>query len=294
MYTLEGITQEDIITIYQNTVDYSLKKYEEFPDILKEMYQIKYEHALSVKNELGIIEKQSKDELKAYLQETKNKVNNIQKNNQPIIDMLADEILNILKQEKPENLTNTEICEYIFDYVTNIMSYDTDWYNYCHLVPPIDGYDFNFHNGVPLSSSYKGLLITRQGICEDIANLMMLLGRVFNINIKALICKHGKNIHAINYIELENGEISLIDASSVILKGKTKQEAFLVSEQLLNKDDEYDFSDLDKDLSDKIISSTILQKNTPSYDIKSIIEKTNKLLPSINYTKLNNEKKELY
>lgn len=274
MYTLEGLNDEYVKLIHENIILYSLKQYQALPEEIKTFYNSKYQNALTIKQEFNIEYEPELEDLKSFLQEQKEKVEIIKAQNQPIIDFLSSQILSILIKEMPNNLTEIEKCEYIFDFVTKTLEYSEDWYKYCKDIPPINGYEFTFYKGIPLSDNYKGLLITRQGICDDIANLIIYLGKELGVNINKAICEHNENLHAINYMEI-NGVRSYLDATSVIRKVKTKDEAFLVSEAVLNQYQDYK-------LKDHSISTTI-DRTPVSYDIDKIIIETNKLMPQVNY-----------
>lgn len=282
MYTLEGLNEEYIKQIYMSTVLYSIKQYQLLPEELKIIYNKKYQNALIAKEELQIEDNQSLEELRFFLQQQKEKIETIKAQNQPIIDLLAAQTIDILINEMPNNSTQLQKCEYIFDYITNTMEYSNDWYRYCKDVPPTSGYEFSFYHGIPLSNTYEGLLVTRQGICDDIANLITYLGKRIGVNIEKITCDHNENLHAINYIEI-NGIRSYFDATSVILKNKTKEESFLVSEEFLNKDGDYKFKEN--------IPSTTIEKELITYDINEVINKTNKLIPQTNYINYNKYEK---
>lgn len=287
MYSLEAINHEDILKIYQHVVTYSIHRYQELPDSFKEFYKSKYENALNLKVLFCNNEEINKEDCINYLNNAKEVIKKIETANQPVIEMLSEETLNILKSEKPESLDQIKTCEYLFDYITNTMSYSDDWFNYCSSIPPIDGYNFDFYHGIPISTTYNGLLTTRQGSSLDIANLFTYLGREFNLKIETVFCKYNNLSHAINYIEFENGNISLMDPTNIIRKKIDKDSAFLVSENTLTKDGTYTFHDGKKyTLYDK--TSVDINKNKEkTYDISEVVYKTNSLIPTTNYIQLN-------
>ena len=59
MYTLEGLDKEYVKKIYQNTVLYSIFKYNELDESLKPRYKKRYNNALESKDKLGIIEEKN-------------------------------------------------------------------------------------------------------------------------------------------------------------------------------------------------------------------------------------------
>lgn len=270
MYTLEGFDKEYVKKIYQNTVLYSIFKYNELDESLKPMYNKKYRNALELKDELGIIEKPTKEEVKAFLDNQKEIVEKVQDQNQESINDIAKASVQVLKNEMPEDLNTFEKYQYIFDFVTGIMKFDQDWCDYCGNVPPIDGYDFMFDNGVPVSKTYGGLLVTRIGNSDDITNLMIFLGREIGVEIDKTYCKYNSKRRAINYIT-SNEFVSYMDPVAVIKQEKEKKEVFLVSEQMLD----YKFKNTDV--------SVIQIAPEPRYNMEEIITKINKLLPQVNY-----------
>ncbi len=274
MYSLIGLEEEYVKKIYQNTVLYSIHRYQSLPEMFQEFYQIKYQNAQEMKEELEIVEDIEIEEAKEFLIKNKKLIEDMKNQNQPVIDEIADQILAVLKQNLPKEATEIETCQYIFDYVINTMEYATDWLKYCNSIPPIDGYDVMLYKGVPLSTSYKGLLVTRQGVCEDIVNLIIDIGKELGVSIYRENCEHNQNLHAINYI-IVNGQKSYLDATSVILKTKTKEEAFLVSQEELNKNQDYTFR-TDQE------SFTLPHPNI-TYDINQIIKNTDLIMPKIEY-----------
>ena len=202
------------------------------------------------------------------------KVAQIQNQNQPIIDVLSRQVLQILKNEMKDDLSEIEKCEFLFDYITSTMKYSEDWLKYNCNVPTTSGYEFDFYNGVPLSKNYEGLLVTRQGTCEDISNLMIYLGRQLGIEIEKESCYHHDNLHAINYIVVGDKR-SYFDVTSKIRGIKSKEECFLVSKEKLNENDKYDFKANYPDVT--------LNKQLPRYDINEVIAKVNQILPNVNY-----------
>lgn len=242
MYTVNGLDNEYINDIYKNIILYSIKKYENLPLPIQSFYEQKYQNAINLKRTLNIDDNKNIEEIKNYLNNQKEIIDKIKEENQIIIDLLVPKIIHMLAKNINENMTITEVCEYLFDYITLTMEYSTEWYQYCKEVPPVDGFEFSFYKGIPLSNSYPGFLVTKKGICDDIANLFVYLGKVFNLPIKKETCEHNENLHSINYLEI-NGMRSYFDATSVILKNKKKNEAFLISREILNKENDYVFYD---------------------------------------------------
>lgn len=270
MYTLEGLDKDYVTKIYQNTVLYSIYKYNELDENIKPVYNKRYQNALELKTELGIIEEPTKEEVTTFLAEQKEKVEKMQNQNQGSIDVIALASVQALLNAMPKDLTNIEKCQYIFDFVTGIMHFDEDWYEYCASVPPIDGYDFMFDNGVPVSKTYGGLLVTRVGTSDDITNLIMFLGRELGVKIEKTYCKHNSKRRAINYIN-DDKFVSYMDPIAVIRQEKEKKDVFLVSENKL------DYSIKDNEIS---VNQVVPE---PRYNMEEIINQVNQLLPQINY-----------
>lgn len=274
MYTLEGLDKDYVKKIYQNTVLYSIYKFNELEENIQPVYNKKIQNAIDLKKELEITENPTKEEVKAFLDEQKEKVEKIQNQNQEAIDQVARASVTTLVNAMPTDLTDIEKCQYIFDFVTGIMKFDSDWYKYCANVPPIDGYDFMFDNGVPVSKTYGGLLVTRVGNSDDITNLMMFLGRELGLKIEKTYCKHNSKRRAINYIN-NNQYASYIDPVAVIRKEKEKKDVFLVSERKLD----YQIKEKDTDMTISIDQNV----PAPRYNMEEIINQINQLLPQVNY-----------
>lgn len=269
MYKLKGIKDKHINEIHKNIVLLSEKRYHLFSDKERKLYEWKYQNALEAKKELNMKEYVNYD-VDSYLKKQKELIEDIRKTNQPIIDEMTIKIVEILKNEMPNNLTNLEKIEYIFDYVINIMSYNEEWNKYFYKLPPLLEYDFKFYKGIPLGNTYEGILVTKNAMCKEISYLLAFLGKQLSVNIYVEEYLYNNNEHAINYI-LNEKEKLYINATSVIRKRTTKEESFLLPREELDKK-----------------CNTSKQRSLErklKYNIESIIEKTNEIKFKIVYVK---------
>lgn len=276
MYTLEGLDEEYVKKIYQNTVLYSIYKYDELNPVVQPMFSKRFMQAKKAMKDLDISSiSPTKYEIQVFLAEQKQKMEEIRKQNQPIIDQITDASVKILLDQMPSNLDNIGKLQYIFDFVTKTMTLSNDWFNYCANVPPIDGYDFEFYKGVPTSNNYAGLMVTRTGNSDDITNLMIYLANQIGIDIEKRYAKFNDKRIAVNCVLVSNTTISYLDPCAVISGRKKKEDSFLVSVDKLDyrfKDDE---------------PSVTFEKEKPTYDMDEIVNQINKLLPEINYLSYN-------
>lgn len=274
MEVLEALKENEVKEIYDSAVVYSLLKYEELSEGAKEVLYEKYRNALAIVTDKDLDTNKDKDELKAFLENEKNIYESIKDKNQPVIDLVSQMMVNTIKEEIPKDLSNLQVCEYLFDLVTSIMNHASDWTIYFNNTPPKDNYSFEFYNGIPLSKTYPGLLVTRQGTGEDLANLYVYLGREFNIPIGVELCKYKSKYHIVNYI-LINDKKSYIDIKNRILYNETKEKCFLVSQETLNTNKDYIITDTTPSIDVKVP-----QKN---YNIETLITKLNSIMPQIQY-----------
>ncbi len=272
--TLQGFNNDYINKLYQQVILYSIKYYQSLPKEMQLQYKEKYDKALLLQAKFGLDSNESLEELKEFLDNEKSKIEMIKEENQPIIDMFANNILGLILIKMPSDLTDIEKCEYIFDYVTNTMEYADEWKRYCIDVPQNE-YNFCFYSGVPLSKTYEGLLVTKKGNSDDIANLITYLGKRVGVNIEKTFCRHHNNTYAINYIVQKDKTVSYFDAASVIRNEKSKDEIFLVSERVLAKDMEYQLKNHQMSVS--------LKRPTIEYNIDNLINEIKKMEPQINY-----------
>lgn len=266
MYQLIGIKNKHVKKIYKNIVLLSEKRYYLFSEEEKKIHEWKYKKALETKKELNI--KEENEDVELYLKKQKELIENIKKKNQPIIDKMTIEIIEILKNEMPNKMTELEKAEYIFDYVTNAIFYDEEWNKYCYKLPPLLEYSFKFYKGVPLGNTYEGILVTKNATCKEISNLLAFLGKQLGVTIYVEEYLYNNNIHSINYIINEKEKLYM-NATSVIRKRTTKEESFLLSREKLDKKcNDSRQKNLNREL---------------KYNIISIIKKTNCIKFKVKY-----------
>lgn len=262
---LLSYSDEEIREFYRDIVALSIYNYAMLPSFLKDAYQQKLQNALSFQEVLGKSFYPTREEVFEHLQGISQEIKKVQEENQPEIDFYAEKIKDKLK-EKCDTLESLPVkLEFLTDFLTHWMSYSEEAYRYCMTVPPTNGFYFDFYRGVPLSSSYFGLLVTRNGMCEDLANLFVFLAKICHLPVDSVSCTHGENLHRINRVLWEDKTASFIDLSELVRKKKTKKEAFLVSKEVLNQKGEYQ---LDNE-SDTV---TIETSSDVDYDLASFLE----------------------
>lgn len=269
MLKLTGIKDKYIKEIHKNIVLLSEKRYHLFSEEERKLTEWKYQNVLEAKKEFNIKENNNYN-VEYYLKKQKELIEDIKRKNQPIIDKLTIKIVEILKQQMPNSLTDLEKVEYIFDYVTNVISYNEEWNKYFYKLSLLPEYDFKFYKGVPLGNNDEGILVTKSAMCKQISNLLVFLGNQLGVNIYIEEYLYNNNEHAINYI-LSKKEKLYINATSVIRKRTTKEESFLLPREKLDK-------------KCNISGQKSLDKKL-KYDMKSIVEKTNKIKFKITYRK---------
>ena len=234
---LIAVAEEEIKQIKESKLVYSIGKFQKLSSDQKEMLNSRYMKALNLHT--GFINDALVDEAEKFLDYEKDKIEYIREQNQPIINMYVEQLIKNLRRNLSEYSDDILRCAKIFEYVSKIMEYDEDISVYDSTIPFGTRYPISaFYKGVPLSSNYSGLLVTRCGSSNDIANLMVYLGNEFGLNIKTLNCTHGDNSYSINTLEYK-GKISYMDVTSVIRKRKSIEQACLVNRDTLIKDDKY-------------------------------------------------------
>ena len=242
---LETLFREnDIKDIYDLITIYSILKYNNLEKEIQLEFEEGYKNTIKNFKErnletnklsnynLETLEKRLKDYNIVY--ET-----NIKLNKDTINDLATKvEHLIITRIQEEDEITR---ISFLFDFITNYINYSEENFKYCLNVPFTDNFSFDFSNNVPVDNRVQGLLVQRQGVCDDISNLIIYLGNCLNLNIKKIFCTYNNNLHCLNCITLNDGKNYLIDATRVIRKDKTKEECFLVSEETINKDKKYEF-----------------------------------------------------
>jgi len=231
-----------------------------------------------------IVQTNSIDNLKEKLTNYQALYNTLIKLNKEVINEVTPNITRVITKKIREEQTEQERLEFLFDFLTTYLSYSEEYYQNCLQTPPIDGFNFDFKNNIPVDTSIEGLLVIGQGLCDDISNLMIYLGNLLQLKIKKIICEYNGELHSINMITFTDGTNSLIDATRKIRGNKTKEECFLVSKELLNKDNNYSFQE-------PLTNTVTVPKQNLNFS-----EKINKLITEINELKpqiedLNNKKR---
>ncbi len=263
MELIQLYNKSAIQQIYSNVLQLSIFNYQTLPEFIKEELKGKYENALLLKDQLTEPPFDNIQDITEFLTAVCEDIQRVRLQNQPVIDLYTSQVEQLLDNYIPNNLNCLEKLEFLFDFITNWISFSEDTFQYCCNIPPANGLFFNFYHGVPLSNSYAGLLVTRQGLSGDIANLYVYLARNLGINLETISYIQDGNLYTINKIALENGGVSYIDATAVIRGLKTKREAFLVSKDAFNQTDNYQL--------ESIPSFALKKMDSPPYQMSSIL-----------------------
>lgn len=233
---LQAFRDYEVDKIYKNKLIYSIIKYDEQNNDFKEFYHEKYCNALSFSN--SSFYNSAMVEVKEYLDKAMIKYNEVIKENQEVIDLVSDQLVRNLANEAYKLPNDLEKCRFLFEYVSRIMNYDYDTKKYNRFIPFGEDYPFEFYNGVPISSSYKGLLVTKTGLSDSISNLMIFLGYKLGLNISSITCQNHNGSYVINTIKIDDN-ISYLDITSVIKKKCRIEDACLVDRATLLKNNNY-------------------------------------------------------
>ncbi len=244
-------TEADIKEIYDNIVIYSILKYQTLDENIQEFWKEKYFHArkMLIKRNIDLEDLKYIDlkKIEQSLITYQTIYNTNLETNKDIIEEVGVEIENLISNTialYQDWMTKISI---LFDFLTKYLTYSEDYVNYCLRTPPMNDRSlpitlgFDFKNQIPVDSSISGLLVIGQGICNDIANLLADLGRKSGLNIEVIFADYQGHSHSLNKITLENGQSYLIDATRLIRGDMTKEQCFLVSEENLNKNSNYEF-----------------------------------------------------
>lgn len=272
--------EEDINEIYNDTIVYSILKYQSLPEIWQEEFKNRYEKALQLLPKRNIesttIKNTNITELKQKLTNYQKIYNSVLQLNKDTIDQSGFTIEHFLITELSQKRNEIDRVSYLFEFITNYITYSEEYFHYCLEVPPVDGFTFDFKNNIPVDSSINGLLVIGQGICENISWLIKYLGEKLNLQIGTINCKYKGNSHTLNTITMKDGNTYLLDATRLIRKDKTLEECFLVSANILNKEKNYQFKS-------DIILTTDYQGKIPNYqqEVQILIQNLNQLRPTI-------------
>lgn len=267
-------TNDDITEIYNEMILYSILKYQSLPTTWQEEFKSRYEIALKHMQERNLtakmLQNKSMEEIKTELTNYQNIYNYIIKQNREVVDQIGAQIEKVVLETIGKKTEELDRISFLFDFITNYITYSEDYFHYCLEIPTVDGFTFDFKNNIPVDASKNGLLVIGQGICENISWLIEELGKKLNLNISTINCKYKDSLHALNMIRMQDGNDYLLDATRLIRKDKKKEECFLVSAKTLNKENNYQFKE-------NMPVATDYSKPIPSTQ-----EETEKLIESIN------------
>lgn len=273
---VQAFKDYEIAKIYKNKLIYSIIKYNEQSDEYKDYFHSKYCNSLNFSN--SSFDTSIKEDVIEYLNTEMEKYNKIASENQEVIDTLADILVKNFINEANKLPNDFEKCRFLFEYVSKIMEYDYNTKKYNRFIPFGEDYPFEFYNGVPISNSYKGLLVTRTGLSDSISNLMIYLGRKIGLNMDSIVCQNYNGSYMLNTVKFD-GNISYMDVTSVINKKCSIEEACLVDRATLLKKNNY------TDILEEGILIPIDYSN--SYDLKELIDKEKQIIPTARYIENN-------
>lgn len=266
---IQAFREDEVAKIYKSKLIYSIIKYNRQEEIYKDFFSDKFATALKLSN--SSFDNEIYDETVEYLEKEKTKYNEILDNNQVVIDITADQIVNILVQEASYLNDEKEKCRFLVEYIANTFKYDYNDQKYNRSIPFGEDYNFEFYNGIPISKSYKGLLVTKTGLSDSISNLLVYLGNELGLKIGTISCTCNDNSYMINSVNID-GNVSYIDATSILTGRCEVSDACLV-----------DYSNLNKYASFKGINEegiTQVGHYAVPYDFTNIINMEKKILPN--------------
>ena len=275
-------TKKDIEDIYNNLIIYSIMNYHNLPIESQNFLKKKYLHALKYLKEKELTEEleyTNYEQLQQTLLQYQVVYNEIYNRNKNTINLYGKKIEKLIIDKTNTYKTPLEKISFLFDFVTNYITYSEDYVNYCLNIPPVNNnnlktnLEFDFKNQVPVDTTIEGMLVIGQGLCEDISNLLAYLGKKVGLNIDIIFTNYKGTSHSLNKITLDDGKTYLLDATRLIRGDMTKKQCFLVSNKTLNKNGIYQFKQID----------SIKDKEENNYnteeDAKKLIEKINAIKP---------------
>ncbi len=270
---------EDIEEIYNDTIVYSILKYHSLSKEWQDFFRLRYDHALECLKKRKIesvkIEKNMEDDVRRRLEIYQRLYNIILEQNKSIIGSSAPSIENLVIKTISQKTSEIEKISFLFDFVESYITYSEDYYHYCLKVPPIDNFGFDFKYNLPVDSSISGMFVIGQGICDDISNFMIYLGKRLDLDIDKVFADYQGDNHCFNSIMLSDGNTYLIDVTRAIRGDKNKKECFLVSQKDLNKNGKYIFQNQ--------IQTTTYSRQIPDFseEASELIDKINRLKPYV-------------
>ena len=230
--TIQVFREDEVARVYKYKLIYSMIKYEHQNDDVRDFFKDKYYTAANLCN--TSFDCNEYDEIVSTLDKEKEKYDEIAANNQETIDRVAEAISENLVKEVEKLPNDLEKCKFLFEYLLKTFKYNISAKKYHRNVPFGEDYNFEFYHGIPISKTYKGLLVTKTGLSEDIANLFIYLGNKIGLNIGQVNCECNDDSYTVNTVNID-GNISYMDVSSVLLGRCSIDQACLVDRSnLLN------------------------------------------------------------
>lgn len=233
---IQAFEDYEVAKIYKSKLIYSILKYDQQSSDVKEFIHDKYCNALNFNN--SSFDYSIMDEVTKYLDEEMDKYKKVALENQDVVDLIADQLIDNFTNEASKIPSEIGKCKFLFEYVAKTIKYDHDTKKYNRFIPFGEDYPFEFYNGIPISNSYKGLLVTKNGLSDSIANLMVLLGRKIGLDIDVSVCQNYNGNYCLNSVIIEN-YLSYMDVTSVINGNNTIADACLVDRATLLKNNNY-------------------------------------------------------
>jgi hypothetical protein len=226
---------------YFDTLAYRIKKYLNFNETEKKVYEEKYCNTLKLipKEVIESYKFRSLEELHQKLQQRKKHVEQVEKTNKNIINHYKYIIENLFINYIPNDIDELFKITYLAQYLLSNITYSEDMFKYCISSLPGDGFDFDFKNGIPADKTIVGMLVIGQGGSDEISNLACYLGAKLDLNIEKVFTNYQGYLHALNIITLKDGRKSYIDFTNIIRNNKLIYDYFLLSGKDLNKNYDY-------------------------------------------------------
>lgn len=281
---IQAFKDYEVAKIYKSKLIYSIIKYDQQSSDFKELIHDKYCNALNFNN--SSFDYSIMDDVTKYLDKEMNKYKKIALENQDVVDLIADQLVNNFTNEASKITSDIEKCRFLFEYVAKTINYDHDTKKYNRFVPFGEDYPFEFYNGIPISNSYKGLLVTKNGLSDSISNLMVLLGRKIGLDIDVTVCQNYNGNYCLNKVIIDD-YLSYMDVTSVINGNNTINDAFLVDRATLLKNNNY--SEIEEE-------GVLIPINySKPYNFNKLINDEEEILPKVKYLEsdLFNKKKTL-
>lgn len=291
MYLETLFTKEDIKEIYDKIIICSILKYEKLDKDTQKFFEDRYNFALKQATDRQInfnfLHQTTPEKVIASIENdllvSRQYYDMNIANNKPVVNFLADQIEKVIIAAIATKETEVEKISFIFDFVTNYVTYSEDYFNYCLKVPPVNDQHFpddlhlDFKNEIPVDSSLEGMLVIGQGLCSDISHLIKHLGQKVGLNVTTTSCYYKDDLHSLNIFTSKQGDSYLIDATRKIRKDFTNDECFLVSALQLNKNNDYQFLETEE-LSE---TKTYQYIGTSLEEINALISTINTIRPQV-------------